>query len=72
MNKLITLNVSQDFYNHIANIAREDDRSVASYIRQAVKLHSKYIEPIQSKKDKRNPFMEDDGEIPPIDELNLD
>lgn len=41
-NRLTTLNISQDFYDHISKKASEEERSVAQYIRTAVKTYSGY------------------------------
>jgi hypothetical protein len=41
-NKLTTLNISQDFYNYVAKKASAEERSIAQYIRNAVKVYSGY------------------------------
>ena len=41
-NKLTTFKLSKDFHSYIIEKAKSDERSTASYIRQALKVYSGY------------------------------
>lgn len=41
-NRLTTLNISQDFYEYVSKKASMEERSIAQYIRNAVKTYSGY------------------------------
>lgn len=41
-NRLTTLNISQDFYEYVSKKASAEERSIAQYIRNAVKVYSGY------------------------------
>lgn len=49
-NRLTTLNISEDFYEYVSKKASAEERSVAAYIRNAVKVYSGYSHSTLAKK----------------------
>ena len=63
-NRLTTLNISEDFYKYVSKKAKVEERSIAQYIRNAVKVYSGYEHSTLSKKIKDTELDLTDIEFP--------